>query len=990
MSSSSTDAQNSKKVSNKSLRFVVGLGASAGGLDSLEKFFKKMPPDNGLAFVVVQHLSPDYKSMMVELLSKHTRMKVQHAVDGSLINPDTVYLIPPKRQLTIDEGKLYLVEQATVSGINLPIDIFFRSLARDQENQAIAIILSGTGTDGTLGGRVVKEVGGYVLVQTPESAQFDGMPKSAIQTGIADSILPPENMPQEILRYVDHPYASSLRNKPPSSDEEDVLHRLLALLRQETGVDFTEYKSGSLLRRIQRRMGVIQISTLDEYLQYLSTNKTEGYLLHSELLIGVTRFFRDTEAFDKLSEKVLPELLKARKQNFQSPLRIWVSACSTGEEVYSLAILLAESMERHQTSLNIKIFASDVDKNALNIASSGRYPASIIADVPAQLLGKYFFKIGDYYQVVEKLRKMVIFAQHNLLRDPPFHKLDLISCRNMLIYVQSRVQKRILSMFSFALNQNGFMFLGGSETLGEVQDLFWTVDSHARIFRNKGDVFFPEFQAVDSSRMEVRMDSRIGLRAGSGGDQPKTEKLIEGIYEHLMDQYVPSSVVIDPELNILHVWGDINDFVRIPKGNLTYNLLRLLDQKVGIIVSNAIRTVQNNDSDIIFKDVQIDTDEGPKLIKLSVTLYRRRPFKQDFFIVTFNSLKELNDEDKKVKETSVNFSEVAEEQLRDMDRELQNTRESLQTTIEELETTNEELQSTNEELMSANEELQSTNEELHSVNEELYTLNEEYQKKIEELTNANNDLNNLYLTTNIGIVFLDRQLCIRNFTPVTQEYFPLLNQDVGRPITHLAGSFPYPNLMEDLENVLKVLVPVKREIQLKDDQWCQLEVKPYQTIENQIDGAVLVLVDITEIRRYRRKQEELIEEVELSNKRMTLANEVGKVAWWEWNYDSKELIYHPDKAHWLGFKTDELKTVEDFVQLIHPDDYESAMNSMRNLLTGDSEAYDIHYRLRTKSGNYRYFHDQGFITQRSEKGSPKMITGAIVNLEETGRALEIP
>ena len=397
MSSSSTDAQNSKKVSNKSPRFVVGLGASAGGLDSLEKFFKKMPPDNGLAFVVVQHLSPDYKSMMVELLSKHTRMKVQHAVDGSLINPDNVYLIPPKRQLTIDEGKLYLVEQATVSGINLPIDIFFRSLARDQENQAIAIILSGTGTDGTLGGRVVKEVGGYVLVQTPESAQFDGMPKSAIQTGIADSILPPENMPQEILRYVEHPYASSLRNKPPSSDEEDVLHRLLALLRQETGVDFTEYKSGSLLRRIQRRMGVIQISTLDEYLQYLSTNKTEGYFLHSELLIGVTRFFRDTEAFDKLSEKVLPELLKARKQNFQSPLRIWVSACSTGEEVYSLAILLAESMERHQTSINIKIFASDVDKNALNIASSGRYPSSIIADVPAQLLGKYFFKIGDYY-----------------------------------------------------------------------------------------------------------------------------------------------------------------------------------------------------------------------------------------------------------------------------------------------------------------------------------------------------------------------------------------------------------------------------------------------------------------------------------------------------------------------------------------------------------------------------------------------------------------
>ena len=346
------------------------------------------------------------------------------------------------------------------------------------------------------------------------------------------------------------------------------------------------------------------------YLAYLSTNKSEAHLLHSELLIGVTRFFRDAEAFDKLREKVLPELLTLRKQNSQFPMRIWVSACSTGEEVYSLAILLAESMESHQTSLNIKIFASDLDKNVLNIASSGRYPASIIADVPVQLLGKYFFKIGDYYQVVENLRKMVIFAQHNLLRDPPFHKLDLISCRNMLIYVQSRVQKRILSMFSFALNQNGFMFLGGSETLGESQDLFWTVDSHARIFRNKGDVFSPEFQAVDSSRMELRMDSRVGLRAGSEGDQPKTEKLIEGIYENWMGQYVPSSVVIDPELNILHVWGHINGFVRIPKRNLTYNLLRLLDKKVGIIVSNAIRNVQKSGGDIMFRDVLIDTDGG--------------------------------------------------------------------------------------------------------------------------------------------------------------------------------------------------------------------------------------------------------------------------------------------------------------------------------------------------------------------------------------------
>ena len=965
-------------------RFIVGIGASAGGLDSLEKLFRSMPADTGLAFVVVQHLSPDYKSMMVELLSKHTRMQVQHAADGLHVQPNTVYLIPPKRQLTVYHEKLYLMEQTPVSGINLPIDVFFRSLARDQESKAIAVILSGTGTDGTLGGRVVKEVGGFVLVQSPESAQFDGMPRSAIQTGIADSVLPPERIPSEILRFVEHPYASIARHEPPSSDEEDALHKLLVLIRQETGIDFGEYKTGSLLRRIQRRMGVIQISTLNQYLHYISNNMAEAHLLHSELLIGVTRFFRDTEAFDKLREKVLPELFASRRQNSQMPLRVWVSACSTGEEVYSLAIMLAEHMERTQTSTSIKIFASDVDKNALNIASTGRYPASIIADVPMHLLGKYFFKIGDYYQVVEKLRKMVIFAQHNLLRDPPFHKLDLISCRNMLIYVQSRVQKRILSMFSFALNQNGFLFLGGSETLGDAQDLYWTVDSPARIFRNKGEVYFPEFQAIDSKRLEVRMDSRVGIRT-STGDQPKTEKLIEGIYEHLMDRYVPASVVVDPDLNILHVWGDINEFVRFPKGSLTYNLLRLLDRKAGIIVSNAVRSVQKNGGDIMFRDVQLDTDEGPKLMRLSVSLYRRRPFKQDFFIVTFNSLMELSEGDQGLRPQTVNFSDEAEEQLRDMDRELQHTRESLQTTIEELETTNEELQSTNEELMSANEELQSTNEELHSVNEELYTLNEEYQKKIDELTNANNDLNNLYLTTNIGIVFLDRQLCIRKFTPIITEYLPLMEQDIGRPIAHLAGSFRYQNLMEDLQRVLKMLVPIKREVQISDEKWCQLEIKPYQTIENLIDGAVLVLIDISEIHHYRQRQQELMSTLEVTNKRMRLATEVGKVAWWEWNYELKELKYHPNKAHWLGFHTDELKTVEDFIQLIHPEDYEDAMGSMRKLLTGEAKAYDIRYRLRTKEGHYRCFHDQGFVTRRTEEGKPALITGAIINLEEIGQ-----
>jgi two-component system CheB/CheR fusion protein len=933
---------------SQKLKFLVGVGASAGGLDSLEKLFRNMPDRSGLAFVVIQHLSPDYKSMMVELLSKYTNMAIRQAEDGMQVERDTVYLIPPKGSLKVSDGKLCLSRRSGQTHVlHLPIDIFFRSLAEDMEQRAIGIILSGTGSDGTLGSRAIKEAGGMLMVQDPASAQFDGMPNSAIHTGVADYVLPPDKMPSMLLKYVKHPMLTLEKQVPTSSKNEDILASILDVIREETGLDFSYYKPSTIIRRIERRMGVNQIEKLDHYQRYLEKNPSEIQVLYSELLIGVTRFLRDKEAFDLIAEKVIPEIIKTREERSRTPVRIWVAGCSSGEEVYSLAILLSEYYERHGLHPETKIFATDIDQRAVDIAAVGKYPASIVSDVPMPLLSKYFFKSDDAYQVVEKIRKMVIFARHNLLKDPPFNNLDLVTCRNLLIYLQNDMQHKVLSMFGFALKKDGFLFLGSSETVGALGDMFAVFESKWRIFRYKGGATFADFRPFeiernhDMPRITASPHPRsLSLR------EPDT--VMQRIQSHLLDFYLAPTLVLDQDLNLIHTIGEVNDFLQLPKGQVSFNIFKLTDSSLSGLISNAVRKARQTQQPVRYKDVILTNKENPLSLTFVVEPFFDEKSKRRFFLLTFQGAEKVATSVEPIKDLPV--GDERELRLQEMEHELQLTRENLQATIEELETSNEELQATNEELMSANEELQSTNEELQSVNEELYTLNSEYQNKIEELTALNNDVDNLLNSTHIGTMFLDNAFRIRKFTPAIKEQFPIVEYDVGRPIGHFAANFDYPELMQDLEETLNTLIPRQLKVSLSNGTTYQVRILPYRTANNTIEGLVLTFVDITE-------QIKISEALaEKDNLYRTLIESIPHIVWLE--NAAGEAIYINKAWYQLTGLTETESLGQGWSKALHPDDKVTAAAIVQRARQV-GEAFSGEARYWTKEGSYRYYHFLG-------------------------------
>lgn len=931
-------------------KFLVGVGASAGGLDSLEKLFRNMPDCTGLAFVVIQHLSPDYKSMMVELLSKYTHMVIRQAEDGMQVERDTVYLIPPKGSLKVSDGTLRLSKRSGQTHVlHLPIDIFFRSLAEDMEQRAIGIILSGTGSDGTLGSRAIKEAGGMLMVQDPTSAQFDGMPNSAIHTGVADYVLPPDAMPSMLLKYVKHPVLALDRQVPTSSKDEDILAKILDVIREETGLDFSYYKPSTIIRRIERRMGVNQIEKLDHYQRYLEKNAGEIQILYSELLIGVTRFLRDKEAFDLIAEKVIPEIIKAREDRSRTPVRIWVAGCSSGEEVYSLAILLSEYYERYGLHPETKIFATDIDQRAVDIAAVGKYPASIVSDMPMPLLSKYFFKSDDAYQVVEKIRKMVIFARHNLLRDPPFNNLDLVTCRNLLIYLQNDMQHKVLSMFGFALKKDGFLFLGSSETVGALGDMFAVFDSKWRIFRYKGGATFADFRPFeiernhDMPRITASPHPRsLSLR------EPDT--VMQRIQSHLLDFYLAPTLVLDQDLNLIHTIGEVNDFLQLPKGQVSFSIFKLTDSSLSGLISNAVRKARQTQQSVRYKNVILSNSnkETPLSLTFVVEPFFDEKSKRRFFLLTFQGAEKVVTSAEPIKDLPV--GDERELRLQEMEHELQLTRENLQATIEELETSNEELQATNEELMSANEELQSTNEELQSVNEELYTLNSEYQNKIEELTALNNDVDNLLNSTRIGTMFLDSAFRIRKFTPAIKEQFPIVEYDVGRPIAHFAANFDYPGLMQDLEETLNTLIPRQLKVSLGNGTTYQVRILPYRTANNTIEGLVVTFVDITE-------QVKISEALaEKDNLYQTLIESIPHIVWLE--DAAGEAVYINKTWYQVTGFTEAESLGYGWSEALHPDDRAKAA-SIAQKARQVGKTFSGEARYRTKKGDYHHYHYLG-------------------------------
>ncbi len=863
--------------------YIVGLGASAGGFEALEEFFQNVPVDTGMAFVVVQHLSPDHKSLMVELLGKSSTLRFMQAQDDQPVEPNSVYLIPPGKLLAIHKGRLRLTEKPGAASLSFPIDLFLTSLAEDQGDRAIAIILSGTGSDGARGVRVVKEHGGVVMVQDARSAKFDGMPSSALATGVADYVLVPSAMPGELVKYISHPYALQReKGRLPLLKEGGRLSRIFQVIYEQTGLDFSLYKQQTLLRRIERRMGVNQIESLDDYLGYMKQYPREVDILVKDFLIGVTRFFRDPEAFAILKERVIPEIFRMKSRT--EALRIWAPGCATGEEAYSLAICFREHMEATGDHREIKIFATDIDAAALEYASAGVYPESILADMSKEQFSRFFISKGDRRRVVNQLREMVIFAMHNLIKDPPFNRVDLIACRNVLIYLQPDLQKKVFTHFNFGLTPRGFLFLGSSETVGEFANYFDAFDVRWKIFRSRGARLPLPAESYQPSPVAKRR-SELTLYESLAPPEVNARRSLGRIYEYLLNEAAPPSCVVDERLELLHVLGDVSEFLQLKPGNINLRITSLARRELAVSLETALNKALRDNIMVTYQAIRLKAhgeakEVGERAVWVGLTVAPFEPHQSDahegtLLLVIFQRYESRGNE---VEPLPPHCDEgSAGQRILDLEHELQFARENLQATIEELETTNEELQAANEELLSSNEELQSANEELQSVNEELVTVNAEFQGKIHELTELNNDMLNFLGSADIATVFLDGELTIRKFTPAVSDTLNLLQGDVGRPLRHIAHNLRDVPLMEIAERVARDHVPEEHEVQLRNGRWLLLRAHPYRTEHGAYRGVVLNVIDIDAYKRATIELTKLSRAVEESPSIVSITDPAGDI-----------------------------------------------------------------------------------------------------------------
>jgi two-component system CheB/CheR fusion protein len=835
-----TDISEIQKEDKQSLlqnddQVIIAIGASAGGLEAIHDFFDSMPETHNLSFVVIQHLSPDYKSLLVELVSKHTEMKVYEAGNKMKVEKNCIYIIPPKMMMTISGGYLQLSEkESSNKGPNTAIDTFLFTLADDQKERAIAIILSGTGTDGTRGVEAIKQNGGLVLVQKPESSKFDGMPRSAIATGFADAVLTPEEMPKEILAYLNDDVPTTLFKN--GEVDEAVLNEIFGLIYKHTGCDFHHYKLPTLLRRISRRMANKSISKIEDYLKLLRNNPSECKMLCGDFLIGVTKFFRDPAAYEVLNKAVFPGILKNKKEG--ETIKIWTCACSTGEEVYSIAILLDMYLKKHGKLNVVKFFATDIDGNAIDIASRGEYPKKIEKDIPEDILEKYFIKKEGKYTISQEIRKQIVFAKHDITKDPPFIKNDMISCRNMLIYMNSGLQRKIMSIFHFSLNKGGYLWLGSSETTSSMHEAMEDVDRKWKIYM-KGEKSVSKLFHYDK-RDEYEVYSRKETDKKYGHDKKSISKTIADEFREVLEEEVGyAALYIDLNFDIKEALGNYRKYLSLPDRILNFNLLKMVPSDLSAQLNSTIRGAWK-DKVTTARDLSYREEGVIKSLKIIVKPNTNSPY----------TLLVLGEQQLIAEAVPVvhQDSKVEELYIADLQNELRETKNNLQAVIEELETTNEELQSSNEELLSSNEELQSSNEELQSLNEELHTLNTEHQLKINELIEVNDDLNNYFRSTDIGQVFLDKKLRIRKFNPAAVKFINLIETDIGRPFSNISSNILNHELQADIENVLKDNRLIEKEITLTSGKVSLMRIYPYVKHDKNIDGLVITFVDISGIR----------------------------------------------------------------------------------------------------------------------------------------------
>ena len=852
---------------------IVAIGASAGGLEALERFLAHVPLDSGMAFVVVQHLDPTHKGMMPELLQRATPMPVMQARNRMKVKPDSVYVIPPNKDLSILLGSLFLFEPVAPRGLRLPIDFFFHALADDRRENAIGVILSGMGSDGSLGVRAIKERGGFVLAQAPASAKFDSMPNSVIAAGLADIVAPPEELPLRIidtLRHVRRPVAlwpdieamapeakSVAESNADSSVQKSAFDKICILLRARTGHDFSLYKKSTLYRRIERRMAIHQLEHIADYVRYLRETPQEVDLLFKELLIGVTRFFRDPATWRSLQDNTLPELLSAYPAG--GALRAWVAGCSTGEEAYSLAIIFREVQQRLQPGNrhSLQIFATDLDPDAIEQARQGIYPANIAADVSEDRLKRFFVEndAGSGYRVGKEIREMVIFAPHNLIMDPPFTKLDILTCRNVLIYLGPELQQRLMPLFHYSLLPNGVLMLGSAESIGGFTTLFTPIEGKARLFRRNSSPL--RSASLDFPTRSFPRKTELLM------DESKPETAADNLQnladQLLLQQFSPAAVLVNATGDLVYISGRTGKYLEPAAGKVNWNIHAMardgLRHELALALPKALRSGER----VVYRNLQVGTRHGTdapseaQFVDLTVQPIEEPAALRGMAMVLFTDVSPAASPQNVItgkRATRRNQREADLEQaLSQAQQEMQALREEMQTSQEELKSMNEELQSTNEELQSTNEELTTSKEEMQSLNEELQTVNLELQSKVDELSSASNDMKNLLNSTDMATVFLDNALHVRRFTTQATRLFKLIPGDVGRALSDIVTDLVYPGLMNDVEEVLRTLAFSDREVATDDGRWYQVKIMPYRTLENVIDGVVITFNDISRAKR---------------------------------------------------------------------------------------------------------------------------------------------
>lgn len=834
---------------------IVGIGASAGGLEALEQFLGKIPSNSGLAFVVVQHLDPTHKGMIVELLQRVTPLPVAEVKDGVKVQPNHIYVIPPNRDLSILRGALYLLEPAAPRGLRLPIDFFFRSLAEDQQANSIGVILSGMGSDGMLGLRAIKGKAGAVFIQTPASAKFDGMPRSAVDDGQADVVADAAELPARIIAYLQHlPTLNEPSCAPSSVNDPSGLEKVLVLLRARTGHDFSLYKKSTLYRRIERRMSLHQLPQIGEYVRYLRDNPQESELLFKELLIGVTRFFRDPGVWEQLRTDVLPALLATYPEG--SALRAWVAGCSTGEEAYSLAIVFREVVQNLSPAArySLQIFATDLDHDAIDKARIGAYPANIAADVGEERLQRFFVQEEHGYRISNEIREMVIFAPQNLVMDPPFTRLDLLSCRNLLIYLEAELQKRLLPLFHYSLNPGGVLILGSAETIGDATDLFTPLPGRNRLYQRSDQDTRSELAGFSSTFTRPRgAATSVGNTAPatlvSPHSSPSTSSLQVLTETQLLLHHCPAAVLTNDKGDIAYISGKTGKYLEPAAGKANLNIFAMAREGLNGALHSAFAKSLRQKTTVSVNSLRVGTNGGTQYVDLTVRTITAAPGSRDMVLVVFGDVSHRSETPALALPDPLGTHHARlgalEDELKQCRDELHITREEMQSSQEELRAANEELQSTNEELQSTNEELTTSKEEMQSMNEELQTVNHELQAKVDELSQASDDMKNLLNSTDIATLFLDDNLRVRRFTNQTTTIIKLIPGDAGRPVTDLVTELDYPQLADDVREVLRSLIFHETQVPARDGRWFTVRIMPYRTQDNRIDGVVITFADIT-------------------------------------------------------------------------------------------------------------------------------------------------